>query len=850
MSTTRHPLRSIFSSSAWGIAFLLSAQADTWSRKNDVAYNGWDGPLIGNWATAFGVGDKGYVIGIDSTLWAYEPTADQWTARGKFPGNVTGHVAFGIGDRGYVCRLSAPITTWEYDPATDTWTTKSPFPGAARTAATGFGLNGKGYVGTGRSGTAASLADFWEFDPVGNTWTQKANYPIPRENALSFTAGGKGHIARGHTINSTYNTLYAYDPATDTWTQRANVPGNGRYLVAFGAAGKGYIGCGVLGASAVGTLYEYDPAINAWVYRGAFGDIDGRESGFAMAIGNKGYIGGGRYYGNHVKTYNDFWEYDPASSEFTQRQYLGGMRMMNCSAVNIGGKALFIAGSRPGEMVGKETWHYDPINDHWQKLPDIVLNREASSAFSIGGIGYKTCGSRYSVSPAYTWEGARYDPQAQSWTWMPALIGAARAHGVGCSVLGKGYVGLGTTGSDRNDWWQYDPTANSWTQMTNFPGNPRQSAVAFRVGNKLYVGTGMSTERHKDIWMYDPTNDTWTQKADFGGTARHGAVAFTIGDKGYIATGDDGTKRKDLWEYDAASDTWTQRADLPGAGRSNAFAVVLGATAYVGTGRTANGLAHDMWAYTPLDPSTPLRIRPRMLLEGPWDETSNLMNDDLRANGLLPLTEPYTRLLYEHTNSGGEQTTEEVLAVNGNDAIVDWVIIELRRVDSPNLVVASASALLQRDGDVVDVDGTSPVDLHALPGTYQIAMRHRNHLGAMTIAPVALGGSAATIDLTSPSLDTYGTEARRLHGGKAMLWCGDVNGDGRTMYSGIANDRDLVLTKIGGTSPTNILANVYAQEDVNLDGRVLYTGIGNDRDHILQSIGGGVPTNVRAAQLP
>jgi hypothetical protein len=42
----------------------------------------------------------------------------------------------------------------------------------------------------------------------------------------------------------------------------------------------------------------------------------------------------------------------------------------------------------------------------------------------------------------------------------------------------------------------------------------------------------------------------------------------------------------------------------------------------------------------------------------------------------------------------------------------------------------------------------------------------------------------------------------------------------------------------------------YNRYDINLDGVVKYTGVSNDRDVVLQIIGGVVPTTVRAAQLP
>jgi hypothetical protein len=38
--------------------------------------------------------------------------------------------------------------------------------------------------------------------------------------------------------------------------------------------------------------------------------------------------------------------------------------------------------------------------------------------------------------------------------------------------------------------------------------------------------------------------------------------------------------------------------------------------------------------------------------------------------------------------------------------------------------------------------------------------------------------------------------------------------------------------------------------DVNMDGLVKYTGANNDRDPILTNVGGTIPTNVRSEQLP
>ena len=161
---------------------------------------------------------------------------------------------------------------------------------------------------------------------------------------------------------------------------------------------------------------------------------------------------------------------------------------------------------------------------------------------------------------------------------------------------------------------------------------------------------------------------------------------------------------------------------------------------------------------------------------------------------------------------------------------------------------ATANGLVQRDGDVVSPQG-GPVVFEADPGNYRLVARHRNHLGAMTDAAFTLSRDPIPVDLSDPALATFGTDARRLRDGKALLWAGNAVFDNELRYTGMANDRDAMLQRIGGVVPTATVGG-YWVEDVTLDGLVRYTGAGNDRDRLLLGIGGAVPTAVRVEQLP
>ena len=243
----------------------------------------------------------------------------------------------------------------------------------------------------------------------------------------------------------------------------------------------------------------------------------------------------------------------------------------------------------------------------------------------------------------------------------------------------------------------------------------------------------------------------------------------------------------------------------------------------------------------------------RGVLEGPYNSSTGLMGDALRTLPSFPLTEPYTALGYSHVGGGGESVAPAVLATTGTNAIVDWVVVEVRDIVVPATVVASKSALIQRDGDAVSVDGISPVSFYLPAGSYLVALRHRNHLGVMSLTSIALGSTTTVVDLSVGSTPAFGTNARKSITGTfpaEALWAGDVSFNHQIKYTGSGNDRDPILVTVGSTTPNNVLSNIYSTRDGNMNGNVQYTGSGNDRDPILVNVGSTTPNNVRVEQLP
>ncbi|MEM6316090.1 MAG: Ig-like domain-containing protein [Bacteroidota bacterium] len=244
---------------------------------------------------------------------------------------------------------------------------------------------------------------------------------------------------------------------------------------------------------------------------------------------------------------------------------------------------------------------------------------------------------------------------------------------------------------------------------------------------------------------------------------------------------------------------------------------------------------------------SPVKLNLKVMLQGAMLFTSDgLMRDDLRTQGLIPLNQPYSSALssrFTHVGGGGESTTNLILSQNFGtpDAIVDWVFIEIRDATNNATVVRTISALVQRDGDVVDAaTGMTPCIL-GLPASFHVAVKHRNHLGAMTANVLTPTMGNLVVDFTTMGdADLYhfggydGLEMTTMSG-KRALWAGNANADNKVKYDGGANDR-IKLANDVLTFPANSGFNLnydnaieYLQGDIDLSGKAKYDGGSNDR---------------------
>jgi hypothetical protein len=197
--------------------------------------------------------------------------------------------------------------------------------------------------------------------------------------------------------------------------------------------------------------------------------------------------------------------------------------------------------------------------------------------------------------------------------------------------------------------------------------------------------------------------------------------------------------------------------------------------------------------------------------------TSGLMDNYLTTLNNFPLISPYNAPPFSANfikiNEPIEaKITPNLLSQTGNNAIVDWVFVELRNgVSGATQVIQTKSALLQRDGDIVETDGKSALAFSLPTGAYFVTIRHRNHLGFRTLGTYSLTQMPTNLNFTNQSVALFGTMPINISTpNRSFMLAGDSNSDG----SIDAIDSSIWELENGGFD------NYYALADYNIDGSV------------------------------
>lgn len=197
-----------------------------------------------------------------------------------------------------------------------------------------------------------------------------------------------------------------------------------------------------------------------------------------------------------------------------------------------------------------------------------------------------------------------------------------------------------------------------------------------------------------------------------------------------------------------------------------------------GTGQNINNLSQGIYNITTTLSNTckqndtaiivspcGLKLSTKVFLDN-VNPATQLMPSNLALMSSFPTDDPYSaapfNTKFSHVNNTSlKKTAKSVINTGNNNSIIDWVIVELRQGTQHSTTVAyTRSALLQKDGDIVDMDGVSPLTFKdAINGNYYISIKHRNHLGIRTLNAFNLtnNGGGLSLNFTNNTVPVYGS---------------------------------------------------------------------------------------------
>ena len=302
---------------------------------------------------------------------------------------------------------------------------------------------------------------------MASDWQQRADFGgVGRHRGTAISIGNKGYMGLGHYngtgINIVKKDWWEFDPASNAWTQKSNYPNNGDYaVVTFTINNVCYVGTGQVSSA----FHKYDPATNTWTLLNSTPVSFNNTT--AMMVEDRAFC--------FVPYTNQMYEYIPTSDTWVLKNVVP-------FSVNVWNSTFSIA-EKGYVKTGNQLWEYKPYTDQWiqrSSCPGIATS--ASVGFSQYNKGYIVCGFGGSLSnvTSEVWE---YDPIINQWNALEEFPGASRRFSAGFSIGNKCFFGIGTNGTNFNDFWEFDALASS-ESLTKFVPfncypNPADESIHF-----------------------------------------------------------------------------------------------------------------------------------------------------------------------------------------------------------------------------------------------------------------------------------------------------------------------------------------------------------------------------------
>ena len=266
----------------------------------------------------------------------------------------------------------------------------------------------------------------------------------------------------------------------------------------------------------------FNTVINEWIDLKPI-PIDVYESN-AEAIDGNIYLTGGWRRGitvNTSYTTNSTFKYDPEENSWMEKENCPVNTGTNSSCVLndkiyiLGGLHDFADNDTSGQ---KSVFVYDPVEDTWDLLPQMIYERAEGAAASVIDNKIYVCGGLHALSEKELFivgKTEMYDPASNKWTELedmpvPVVNHISIVHNEKLYVFG-GDSGKFTTSKSygTNIIQEYNPATNEWKLMQNMPFK-RGNMTGQKAGSFVYLIGGYLDSRD----FHHPFSEVWRFNLD------------------------------------------------------------------------------------------------------------------------------------------------------------------------------------------------------------------------------------------------------------------------------------------------------------------------------------------------
>jgi len=201
--------------------------------------------------------------------------------------------------------------------------------------------------------------------------------------------------------------------------------------------------------------------------------------------------------------------------------------------------------------------------------------------------------------------------------------------------------------------------------------------------------------------------------------------------------------------------------------------------------------------------SLKISLEGKLWLQGYFNNQTHKMSNELVSQNILPLSQPFNGAPW---NYNGSETITNIPA-----GTIDWLLLELRAENNPELVVERKAVLINENGEIMDISGDQTVQFDIeQAGEYYVSVHQKSHLRIRTSQPLSFSLFQPTdMDLRYVNSNPLSDHVFSMDGEHAGMAPADFD------QNGIINFLDL-LEWHGYYNNTLI----YAGTDVNGDGQV------------------------------